>query len=85
MSIEQLDASGKYVATDASQFLYVRPEEVAQWLLDGEVCRMAVLEAAPPGMGSHRVATQGRDLTGPAIDVRSRDELSVTTPSSGGI
>ncbi len=34
VSIEQLDAGGKYVATDVSQFLYVRAEEVAQWLLE---------------------------------------------------
>ncbi len=34
--IEQLDASGNYVAADASRFLFVRAEEVTQWLRDGK-------------------------------------------------
>jgi hypothetical protein len=36
VSIAQLDASGNYVASDVSRFLYVRADEVAQWLLDGK-------------------------------------------------
>ena len=36
VSIEQLDASGNYVAADASRFLFVRAEEVTQWLRDGK-------------------------------------------------
>ena len=35
VSIEQLDAAGNYVAADASRFLYVRADEVAQWLREG--------------------------------------------------
>jgi hypothetical protein len=35
LSIEQLDASGNYAAADASRFLFVRAEEVSQWLRDG--------------------------------------------------
>jgi Uma2 family endonuclease len=35
VSIEQLDASGKYVAADASRFLCVRADEVTQWLREG--------------------------------------------------
>jgi hypothetical protein len=34
VSIEQLGADGKYVVADASQFLYLRPEEVTRWLRD---------------------------------------------------
>jgi Uma2 family endonuclease len=36
VSIEQLDASGNYVAADASRFLFVRADEVTQWLRDGK-------------------------------------------------
>ena len=36
VSIEQLDASGNYVAADASRFLYVRADEVTQWLRQAE-------------------------------------------------
>jgi hypothetical protein len=32
VSIEQLDASGNYVAADASRFLFVRAEEITEWL-----------------------------------------------------
>jgi hypothetical protein len=32
VSIEQLDASGHYVAVDVSRFLFVRAEEVTEWL-----------------------------------------------------
>ena len=35
VSIEQLDASGNYAAAGASRFLFVRAEEVTQWLRDG--------------------------------------------------
>ena len=35
VSIEQLDANGKYVAADSSRFLYVRADEVTQWLREG--------------------------------------------------
>ena len=35
VSIEQLDASGKYVAADASRFLRLRADEVTQWLREG--------------------------------------------------
>ena len=35
VSIEQLDANGNYVAADVSRFLFVRADEVAQWLRDG--------------------------------------------------
>ena len=34
--IERLDASGNYIASEVSQFLYVRADEVAQWLRDGK-------------------------------------------------
>ncbi len=36
LSIEQLDASGHYVAADASRFLYVRADEVTRWLREGK-------------------------------------------------
>jgi Uma2 family endonuclease len=36
VSIEQLDASGNYVAADASRFLFVRAEEVTEWLRQGK-------------------------------------------------
>ena len=36
VSIEQLDADGNYVAADVSRFLFVRADEVAQWLRDGK-------------------------------------------------
>ena len=36
VSIEQLDASGNYIATDASRFLYVRADEVTEWLRKGK-------------------------------------------------
>ena len=32
VSIEHLGADGKYVVADASQFLFLRPEEVTHWL-----------------------------------------------------
>jgi len=35
VSIEQLDANGNYVAADSSRFLYVRADEVTQWLRKG--------------------------------------------------
>ena len=36
VSIEHLGADGKYAVADASRFLYVRPEEVTQWLRDAD-------------------------------------------------
>jgi hypothetical protein len=36
VSIEHLGTDGKYAAADASRFLYVRPEEVTQWLRDAD-------------------------------------------------
>jgi hypothetical protein len=35
VSIEQLDADGKNVAADSSRFLYLRADEVTQWLREG--------------------------------------------------
>jgi Uma2 family endonuclease len=35
VSIDQLDGSGNYVVADASRFLFVRAEEVAHWLREG--------------------------------------------------
>jgi Uma2 family endonuclease len=36
ISIEHLGTDGKYAAAGASRFLYVRPEEVTQWLRDAD-------------------------------------------------
>ena len=36
MSIEQLDANGKYVAAQSSQFLHVRADEIIRWLIEGK-------------------------------------------------
>ena len=52
VSIEHLGADGKYVVADASRFLYVRAEEVTQWLRDAELHAAAGVEARRPGLGS---------------------------------
>jgi Uma2 family endonuclease len=44
--IEQLDGSGNYVAADASRFLFVRAEEVTQWLRDGKSAKRPVWKRA---------------------------------------
>ncbi len=36
VSMEHLDASGEYIAANSSQFLFVRADEVTQWLRDGK-------------------------------------------------
>ena len=46
VSIEQLDDSGHYVAADASRFLFVRADEVTQWLRDGKAAKRPVWKRA---------------------------------------
>jgi Uma2 family endonuclease len=33
VSIDQIDASGNYVAAESSRFLYIRPDDVTRWVL----------------------------------------------------
>ena len=71
VSIEQLDATGNYVAADVSQFLHVRADEVTQWLRDGRSGEWLSWKRRR-GLGSRRAETAGRAMTTRRINRRGR-------------